>query len=378
MKDWVKFLDVAAINERFLEAFHNDITEVVQSGRALLGQQTQKFEEEFAEYCHTTHCVGVANGLDALWLTLMAKKILEGWTENDEVIVPEHTFIATVQAVVRAGLKPILAPVSNDDYLLDVNQLTPILSSKTRAILPVHLYGKMADMNSIATFAAQHNLFILEDAAQAHGAQYAGHPAGDRFWQGAAAYSFYPGKNLGALGDGGAMVTNDESLANCVRQLANYGSSTKYHHEYMGTNSRLDELQAAFLRHKLRSLQEDNKKRRKIARRYLTEIRNPLISLPYPTLDLSQKLESVFHIFPIFSQHRTRLQEHLQEGYIETLIHYPIPIHKQQCIRHFWRDENDFLTAEQLANEELSLPISPVLSDEHVTRVIRALNTFEL
>lgn len=378
MKDWVKFLDVAAINKRFLEAFHNDITEVVQSGRALLGQQTQKFEEEFAEYCHTTHCVGVANGLDALWLTLMAKKILEGWTENDEVIVPEHTFIATVQAVVRAGLKPILAPVSNDDYLLDVSQLTPILSSKTRAILPVHLYGKMADMNSIATFAAQHNLFILEDAAQAHGAQYAGHPAGDRFWQGAAAYSFYPGKNLGALGDGGAMVTNDESLANCVRQLANYGSSTKYHHEYMGTNSRLDELQAAFLRHKLRSLQEDNKKRRKIARRYLTEIRNPLISLPYPTLDLSQKLESVFHIFPIFSQHRTRLQEHLQEGYIETLIHYPIPIHKQQCIRHFWRDENDFLTAEQLANEELSLPISPVLSDEHVTRVIRALNTFEL
>lgn len=378
MKDWVKFLDVAAINKRFLEAFHNDITEVVQSGRALLGQQTQKFEEEFAEYCHTTHCVGVANGLDALWLTLMAKKILEGWTENDEVIVPEHTFIATVQAVVKAGLKPILAPVSNDDYLLDVSQLTPILSSKTRAILPVHLYGKMADMNSIATFAAQHNLFILEDAAQAHGAQYAGHPAGDRFWQGAAAYSFYPGKNLGALGDGGAMVTNDESLANCVRQLANYGSSTKYHHEYMGTNSRLDELQAAFLRHKLRSLQEDNKKRRKIARRYLTEIKNPLISLPYPTLDLSQKLESVFHIFPIFSQHRTRLQEHLQEGYIETLIHYPIPIHKQQCIRHFWRGGNDFLTAEQLANEELSLPISPVLSDEHVTRVIRALNTFEL
>lgn len=378
MKDWVKFLDVAAINERFLEAFHNDITEVVQSGRALLGQQTQKFEEEFAEYCHTTHCVGVANGLDALWLTLMAKKKLEGWTENDEVIVPEHTFIATVQAVVRAGLKPILAPVSNNDYLLDVSQLTPILSSKTRAILPVHLYGKMADMNSIATFAAQHNLFILEDAAQAHGAQYAGHPAGDRFWQGAAAYSFYPGKNLGALGDGGAMVTNDESLANCVRQLANYGSSTKYHHEYMGTNSRLDELQAAFLRHKLRSLQEDNKKRRKIARRYLTEIKNPLISLPYPTLDLSQKLESVFHIFPIFSQHRTRLQEHLQEGYIETLIHYPIPIHKQQCIRHFWRGGNDFLTAEQLANEELSLPISPVLSDEHVTRVIRALNTFEL
>ena len=378
MKDWVKFLDVAAINERFLEAFHNDITEVVQSGRALLGQQTQKFEEEFAEYCHTTHCVGVANGLDALWLTLMAKKILEGWTENDEVIVPEHTFIATVQAVVKAGLKPILAPVSNDDYLLDVSQLTPILSSKTRAILPVHLYGKMADMNSIATFAAQHNLFILEDAAQAHGAQYAGHPAGDRFWQGAAAYSFYPGKNLGALGDGGAMVTNDESLANCVRQLANYGSSTKYHHEYMGTNSRLDELQAAFLRHKLRSLQEDNKKRRKIARRYLTEIKNPLISLPYPTLHLSQKLESVFHIFPIFSQHRTRLQEHLQEGYIETLIHYPIPIHKQQCIRHFWRDENDFLTAERIANEELSLPISPVLLDEHVTRVIRALNTFEL
>lgn len=378
MKDWVKFLDVAAINERFLEAFHNDITEVVQSGRALLGQQTQKFEEEFAEYCHTTHCVGVANGLDALWLTLMAKKILEGWTENDEVIVPEHTFIATVQAVVRAGLKPILAPVSNDDYLLDVSQLTPIFSSKTRAILPVHLYGKMADMNSIATFAAQHNLFILEDAAQAHGAQYAGHPAGDRFWQGAAAYSFYPGKNLGALGDGGAMVTNDESLANCVRQLANYGSSTKYHHEYMGTNSRLDELQAAFLRHKLRSLQEDNKKRRKIARRYLTEIRNPLISLPYPTLDLSQKLESVFHIFPIFSQHRTRLQEHLQEAHIETLIHYPIPIHKQQCIRHFWRDENDFLTAERIANEELSLPISPVLLDEHVTRVIRALNTFEL
>lgn len=377
MKDWVKFLDVAAINERFIEAFRHDITKVVQSGQVLYGQQTQKFEEEFAEYCHTAHCVGVANGLDALWLTLLAKKTLGGWAENDEVIVPEHTFVATVQAVVKAGLKPILAPVSTVDYLLDVSKLTPLLSTKTRAILPVHLYGKMVDMNSITTFAAQHKLFVLEDAAQAHGAQDSGHPAGDRFWQGAAAYSFYPGKNLGALGDGGAMVTNDESLASCVRQLANYGSSTKYHHEYLGTNSRLDELQASFLRHKLRKLQGDNEIRRRIAQRYLTEIRSPHIVLPYPTLDLSQQLESVFHIFPVFSQHRRKLQEYLRERAIETLIHYPIPIHKQLCFSHLWKDKKSCLNAEQLANEELSLPISPVLSDEHVTRVIRALNTFE-
>lgn len=378
MKDWVRFLDVAAINERFLETFQNEIKEVVQSGRVLLGQQTRKFEEEFAQYCHTDFCVGVANGLDALWLTLLAKKILVGWADNDEVIVPEHTFIATVQAVVRAGLKPVLAPVSESDYLLDVSVLNSVLSPQTRAIIPVHLYGKMVNMSAVTTFANHHDLFVLEDAAQAHGAQYLGHSAGDKFWHSAAAYSFYPGKNLGALGDGGAMVTRDESLANCVRQLANYGSSTRYHHEYLGTNSRLDELQAAFLRHKLHALQQDNERRRRIAQRYLTETRNPHLSLPYATLDLPQQLESVFHIFPIFSHYRTKLQEYLKKRSIETLIHYPIPIHKQLCFRHLWGDEKKFLIAEQIANEELSLPISPVLSDEHVTRVIHALNSFEL
>lgn len=378
MNQGVKYLDITAINSRFLPDFQEELSNVVASGRVLLGQQTQQFEAEFAAFCVADHCVGVGNGLDALWLTLYAKKLLAGWEDGDEVLVPEHTYIATVQAVIRAGLSPVLVPVSENDCLLDASSLASFVSSKTRAVLPVHLYGRMTDMTAISVFAQQHNLFLLEDAAQAHGALCDGHAPGARHWQGAAAYSFYPGKNLGALGDGGAVVTSDKTLADCVRQLGNYGSSTKYHHELLGTNSRLDELQAAFLRHKLRALPQDNEQRRKIAQRYLTEIRNPHVVLPYGSLEQSQQLGSVFHIFPIFSEHRDKLQEHLRENGVETLIHYPIPIHKQPCMRGLWGDAQNYLTAERLAQQELSLPISPVLPDEHVTRVIATLNAFEL
>ena len=283
-----------------------------------------------------------------------------------------------MQAVVRAGLTPVLAPVSEMDYLLDVSRLSDLISSRTRAIIPVHLYGRMANMQAISSIAQEYNLFVLEDAAQAHGAQYFGFSAGDRVWQGAAAFSFYPGKNLGALGDGGAVVTSDARLAQCIRQLANYGSSEKYHHELLGVNSRLDELQAAFLRHKLRELAQDNNKRRIIARRYLTELFNPYITLPYSTMDIEQKMQSVFHIFPIFTKHRTKLQNYLKDNGIETLIHYPIPIHKQKCLSMLWTDENTYPVAELLSAEELSLPISPVLSDNHVTCVINTLNSFEI
>lgn len=378
MKDKIKFLDVAAINRRFITTFDEELKNVVRSGRVLLGTQTQRFEEEFADFCHADYCVGVANGLDALWLTLLSKKMLAAWEDGDEILVPEHTFIATVQAVVRAGLTPVLAPVSETDYLLDVSRLSDLISSRTRAIIPVHLYGRMANMQAISSIAQEYNLFVLEDAAQAHGAQYLGFSAGDRVWQGAAAFSFYPGKNLGALGDGGAVVTSDARLAQCIRQLANYGSSEKYHHELLGVNSRLDELQAAFLRHKLRELTQDNNKRRIIARRYLTELFNPYITLPYSTMDIEQKMQSVFHIFPIFTKHRIKLQNYLKDNGIETLVHYPIPIHKQKCLSMLWTDENTYPVAELLSAEELSLPISPVLSDNHVTCVINTLNSFEI
>ena len=263
MSNKIPFLDLAKINSRFSTSFHDAFSEVLDSGWYLRGMATAQFEEAFSAYCGVAHCVGVANGLDALTLSLLAKKEMDCWPENAEVIVPAHTFVATVQAVVRAGLRPVAVEVL-DDGLISPEAVESAVNQRTRAIIPVHLYGKLADMDEICSIAKQFSLFVLEDAAQAHGALREGRRAGA--WGNAAAFSFYPGKNLGALGDGGAVVTDDRDLAERVRCLGNYGARKKYNHEWLGMNSRLDELQAAFLLRKLPSLDQDNERRRQIAR----------------------------------------------------------------------------------------------------------------
>lgn len=359
----IKFLDLQKITDSFQPELNESIRRVVESGWYLQGRETQSFEEEFATFCNKQYCIGVGNGLDALTLILSAWKSLYGWNDSDEVIVPAMTFVATAQAVVRAGLQPVLVDVTSN-ALIDPVLAETAVTSRTRAIIPVHLYGQTADMAGILAMAERHHLMVLEDAAQAHGGRDVA-----RFGH-AAAFSFYPGKNLGALGDGGAVVTDDPVLATRVRILANYGARVKYYHEYSGCNSRLDELQAAVLRVKLHRLTEDNERRRCIAARYQEEIHHPLLRM----LDIDTD-SSVWHIFPIFvSENRSsalgrdHLQEKLTNSGIHTLIHYPIPLQHQSCLAL----GGSYPMAATIADAELSLPISPVMTDEEVTAVIDA------
>ena len=372
MSNKVPFLDLAKINSRFSTSFHDAFSEVLDSGWYLRGMATAQFEEAFSAYCGVAHCVGVANGLDALTLSLLAKKEMDCWPENAEVIVPAHTFVATVQAVVRAGLRPVAVEVL-DDGLISPEAVESAVNQRTRAIIPVHLYGKLADMDEICSIAKQFSLFVLEDAAQAHGALREGRRAGA--WGNAAAFSFYPGKNLGALGDGGAVVTDDRDLAERVRCLGNYGARKKYNHEWLGMNSRLDELQAAFLLRKLPSLDQDNERRRQIARYYIENIRPTQFQLPYSTPQQVGE-DHVFHVFALKSPRRTQLQTYLSQRGIETLIHYPVPVHQQPCLSHFFSRDMHFVMAEKWAAEELSLPISPVMTDEEAELVVKTLNQF--
>lgn len=362
----VKFLDLQKLNASFQPELSAAVCRVVDSGWYLNGTEVAQFEAEFAAFCQQKYCIGVANGLDALTLVLTAKKAMAGWDDADEVIVPAMTFVATAQAVVRAGLRPVFVDVDGN-ALLSANMLEEVLSARTRAVLPVHLYGQRADMEDIWRFAAQHQLFVLEDAAQAHGI--AGPGQSD-----ALAFSFYPGKNLGALGDGGAVVTGDAGLAERVRMMANYGARQKYLHEYPGSNSRLDEVQAAILSVKLRRLQSDNAKRIRIARRY----EEAISSMGHPDLlaTLPSRL-SAYHIFPVLTPCRERLQSHLAAEGIETLIHYPLPLHRQPCLKPF-AEGKAFPMAERMAASELSLPISPVMTDAEVEATIRALEHFVL
>lgn len=361
----IKFLDLQKINNSFQPALNEAILRVAESGWYLHGTETDAFEREFAAFCGVRYCVGVANGLDALYLVLKAQMTLHSeWQQGDEVIVPAMTFIATAEAVVRAGLRPVLVDV-DDRALLDVDRIETAITSRTRAIIPVHLYGQSVAMNKIQKIAKRHHLFVLEDAAQAHGAP------GVAVCNDAAAFSFYPGKNLGALGDGGAVVTNDEVLAKRVRALANYGAEQRYQHDYEGCNSRLDELQAALLRIKLRRLHADNKRRQEVAKKYLAEIRTPFVKcLPIPFKD------SIWHIFPIFTNYRELLRTYLETRGIQTLVHYPIAVHHQFCMADYARGCSPFVHAEEIAASELSLPISPILSDAEVDCVIAALNEF--
>lgn len=368
----IKFLDLQSITASFQPDLDAAIGRVVQSGWFLHGKATETFERQFADYCGASHCVGVGNGLDALYLVLQAWRTLHPeWADGDEVILPSMTFVATAEAVMRAGLTPVLVDVT-PNALIDPSAIETAISPRTRAIIPVHLYGQAAPMDAINAIAARCGLYVLEDAAQAHGARGIVQPPA-QFQSNnnhAAAFSFYPGKNLGALGNGGAVVTSSEELAKRVRSLANYGASLKYRHEFEGCNSRLDEVQAAVLSIKLKRLDADNARRQHIAAAYQQGLAHPSLKL-LPT----SPERSVWHIFPIFVNDRECTIRHLQSHSIQTLTHYPIPLHRQPCIKGRCREAGSLATAEYIAAHELSLPISPVMTDAEVQEVIRSLNT---
>lgn len=369
----VPYLSLKLLNDTFEPLLSDVVAKTVKSGRYLLGNNVKTFEQEFADYCGTGHCVAVGNGLEALQLLLMAYKEKEGWSDGDEVIVSAHTFIASIQAVVQAGLTPVLCEPKQEDCLINPSQVEGLLTERTRAILAVHLYGKLCDMEALRKIAEAHNLKLLEDAAQAHGAvRYDGRKAGAL--GDAAGFSFYPGKNLGALGDAGAVVTDNEEVAQLVRMMGNYGSSEKYVHDHLGINSRMDEIQAAVLRTKLARLDEDNERRRAIAARYAEGIINPLVHLP-ATPRFAQ--EHVYHIYAIRCHQRDKLKQFLAENGIETLIHYPTPPHRQLAFRVMWQSLSLPIT-EQIHREELSLPLSPVLTDQQVERIIKTVNEFNI
>ena len=347
------------------------VLQVVRSGWYLQGERVKAFEAHFAEYVGARHCVLCGNGLEALTLMLRACKRLNLWDEQSEVIVPANTFIATILAIKEAGLTPILAEVSLEDFLLDPGQLESLRTERTVAVMPVHLYGRVCNMKAITAFAQEHHLLVLEDAAQAHGAMYGDQKAGHLGH--AAGFSFYPGKNLGALSDAGCVTTDDDTLAELVRKMANYGSAKKYVHEVVGMNSRSDEIQAAVLDVKLPRLDADNERRRWIARRYLKEIDNPLIQLPSIPKD---EMEHVFYVFAVRCSYRDELQEWLRKEGIETIVHYPIPPHHQHALSELAGLKLPI--TEQIHKEVLSLPISPLMTEEEVERVVRGVNRFNV
>lgn len=362
----VPFLDVAAGYRelrRELDAAHQ---RVMDSGSYVLGAELAAFEEEFAAYVGARHCIGVANGLDALTLSLRGMGIGAG----DEVIVPTHTYIASWLAITQAGAVPVPVDACPGGYVLDPDLARRAITARTRAILPVHLYGQPANMRALREVADERGLLLLEDAAQAHGARVGGRRVGALGT--AAAWSFYPGKNLGAFGDGGAITTDDDRLAADLRALRNYGSVRKYVNDVRGWNSRLDEWQAAALRVKLRQLDAWNARRSAIAMRYSTELLEARVALPA----VAEDTEPVWHLFVVRSPERERLQRHLAADGIQTLIHYPIPPHLQAAYRDLGFAAGAFPVAERFADEVISLPIGPHLSDAEVGRVIRAVRGF--
>lgn len=330
------------------------------------GEEDKAFEKEFADWCGTKYCVGTGNGLDALMLALKALGIGEG----DEVLVPSNTFIATALAVTYVGAVPVLVEPDIRTFTIDPSRIEDALTERTKAIMPVHLYGHVCDMDPIMEIARKHGLLVVEDCAQAHGAEYKGRRVGT--FGDAAGFSFYPGKNLGALGDAGAAVTNQEETASAIRALGNYGSDYKYHHIYKGNNSRLDELQAAFLRAKLPLLEQMNEERRRIASRYLSEIRNDKVILPY----VSKDCKHVWHIFGIRCGERDALEQFLKEKGIGTNKHYPIPIHLQECYKDLGLKQGDLPIAEEISATELSLPMYYGMTEEQINEVIDAVNAF--
>jgi dTDP-4-amino-4,6-dideoxygalactose transaminase len=359
----VPFLDLKAQHIELRSELHEAFQRVLESGWYILGSEVVAFENEFADYCEAGHCVGVANGLDALHMALLALGVGPG----DEVIVPSNTYIATWLAVSQCGAIPV--PVEPDEATFNINPalIEGAITTRTKAILPVHLYGQPADLDPILAMAGRHGLRVLEDAAQAHGARYKGRRVGSH--GDAVAWSFYPGKNLGALGDGGAVTTNSPAIADRLRVLRNYGSRTKYVNESKGFNSRLDPLQAAFLRAKLKHLDRWNAIRYGIAGRFLTDLANTGLVLPI----VPDWAEPVWHLFVVRSKARDQIQEHLARAGIGTMIHYPIPPHLQPAYAELGRGQGSFPIAERMAGQLLSLPMGPHLNSESLQSVIRAL-----
>lgn len=359
----IKFLDLLNINQQYRSEIDEAIKRVLDSGWYLLGQENDKFSKSFAEFCGTKYALGVANGLDALKISIMAL----GFGNGDEIIVPANTYIASILAISETGCTPVLVEPNIETYNINPDLIEQKITNKTKAILAVHLYGQTANMTEINNIAKKHNLKVIEDAAQAHGAYHGDKKAGNL--GDIAGFSFYPGKNLGCLGDGGAITTNDEELYLKAKAIANYGSHKKYENLYIGLNSRLDEIQAAILNVKLKYLEDENKKRKEIAKYYIENIKHPKIILPK-----YNELENVYHIFPIRIKKRDSLMLHLKEYEIETLIHYPIPPHKQKCYEGQFKEE--FHISEQIHREELSLPISPIISLNDADKIIKAINEF--
>lgn len=358
----IKFLDLQQLNLGYQVQFQEKMKLVLDKGWFILGDEVKSFETNFANYCGSKHCIGVGNGLDALVLIFKAYIQLGNLQKGDEVIVPANTYIASILAILQADLVPVLVEPKLETYNINPDLIEEKITSKTKAILLVHLYGQLCEMDEIIAIGYKHDLLIIEDAAQAHGLIFKGSHT--------RAFSFYPGKNLGALGDGGAITTNDDELAKVLFSLRNYGSEKKYHNQFVGINSRLDELQAAFLNVKLPNLDADNDKRRNIAKRYLSEIKNDKIVLP--TWDFSNN--HVFHLFVVRTENRNDLQDYLLKNGIETVIHYPIPPHKQKAFPE-WNNLS-FPITEKIHDEVLSLPISPIMSDDEVSIVISILNKY--
>lgn len=369
----IPFLDLKAINTQYRDQLIAACTRVIDSGWYICGKELEEFEQNFANYCGTRYAIGVANGLDALILTLRAWKELGKLQEGDEVIVPSNTYIASILAISQNNLKPVLVEPDITTFNIDTKKIEAAITPKTKAILPVHLYGQLAAMPEIMTIAKKYNLLVLEDSAQGHGAEINGQKAGN--WGDAAGFSFYPGKNLGALGDGGAITTNDAELAHMLKAIRNYGSHEKYKNLVPGVNSRLDEIQAAILNVKLKFLDQENQHRRHIADLYLKGIHNPAIELPYKNRDTETDAQHVWHLFVIRTKYREKLQQYLAENGVQTLIHYPIPPHQQQAYQE-WNGLS-FPVSEQIHAEVLSLPIGPTLSMDEAKQVVQLCNGFQ-
>lgn len=363
----IPFVDFTPMHTEIRSELDEAYNKVMDSNYFIQGTEVSLFEKEFADYCGAKHCIGVATGLDALYLILKAMEIGVG----DEVIVPSNTFIATALAVSYVGAIPVFVEPEISTYNIDVRRIEEKITDKTKAIIAVHLQGRPADMDIINEIAQRHGLKVVEDAAQAHGTKYKGKKVGTM--SDAAGFSFYPGKNLGALGDGGCVVTNDKNLADKVRALGNYGSDYKYHHIYQGTNSRLDEMQAAFLRVKLRCLDKWNEYRKMVAKKYIDGINNEAIILPLHSTD---DYEHVYHVFVIRCEKRDELEDYLKENGISTVKHYPIPMHMQKAYEGLNISAGELPIAEEISDTVLSIPMYYGITDEQVNYVIEKINSF--
>jgi dTDP-4-amino-4,6-dideoxygalactose transaminase len=369
----IEFLNLKSVNEKSRKDLSEAFERVMDSGWYIMGKEVKQFEAAFAAYCGVTNCVGVANGLDALILVLDGYKQSGIMKNGDEVVVPANTYIASILAISKAGLVPVLIEPDINSYLIDPARIEEKITEKTKAVLPVHLYGQLCDMDAINAIAKKHGLKVIEDSAQSQGAIYKGKKSGNL--GDASGFSFYPGKNLGALGDAGAVTTNDDALTEVIKALHNYGSHVKYENLYQGINSRLDELQAAFLSVKLQVLDADNQRRRNVAQYYIDNITNEKIVLPFAKGSaVVNMLSHVWHVFAVRTSDRKGFQNHLTQQGIQTVIHYPIPPHRQPAYKEW--NQLSYPVSEKIHSEIISLPISPVMGQDEIETVIKAVNSF--